>query len=227
MKAAFLYSGGLDSTIGIAMLLEHGYEVYPIIMDDGSTKNELKLIPAVEYWMGHFGLQRNLIKAKYLNKEEIRGDNGYVPGWKLTMIMTAFAYCESLGINNLYLGYLNDDRFPYSDEGPEAFDSMSNFYEMIYGKRIEIRTLMNFTKSEIIQWAMERNMPLEMTFSCRQVVVAGITHCGRCDVCKMRYKAFEDAGYKDPAYYVTLDHIHEPLKGGQRLGYEGRKIKNL
>lgn len=219
-KAAVLFSAGLDSTIQIAMLQEQGYNVFPITIDDDSSMTKLKRDFALEFWLSHFDLIQNHISIRYMRREELRKPNGYVPGWKLTMILSAMSYCDARGIHELHLGYLKDDRYPYPDEGPVAFKAMTDLYETIYGSRIEIKTLDTYTKVDAIKWGMSKRLPLEKTFSCRDVTVAGLTHCGRCDVCKMRWNAFKEAGYVDPAYYLTLEYINEPLKGKQRTGFQ-------
>jgi 7-cyano-7-deazaguanine synthase len=42
-------------------------------------------------------------------------------------------------------------------------------------------------------------VPWELTFSCIRPI--GIRHCGRCNKCEERRRAFADAGVKDPTKY--------------------------
>lgn len=223
-KVGVLFSAGIDSTTQIHMLQFKGFNVFPITFNDATARTRLKQDIAVEHLLYHFDLVMNHIEVRFMNREELRvPGSGLVPGMKLNMIMTALAYCQRYGLEELHLGYLKDDRYPYPDEGPDAFKKMTDLYNTMYGTNIQVvLSLSHMTKPEVITYAMENDVPLHMTFSCREVTVAGLTHCGKCDVCKMRYKAFQDAGYEDPAYYVTTKHLHEPLKGGQRLGYTSK-----
>jgi len=47
--------------------------------------------------------------------------------------------------------------------------------------------------------ALGRNLPLKLTFSCISPVSG--QHCGRCNKCAERRRAFADAGVPDPTDY--------------------------
>ena len=62
---------------------------------------------------------------------------------------------------------------------------------------IEIETpLIGLSKAEIIRRGLALGAPLELTWSCYQSSKAP---CGACDSCKLRCRAFEQAGVEDPA----------------------------
>ena len=59
--------------------------------------------------------------------------------------------------------------------------------------------LVHLKKSQIVQEAVKRNVPLELTWSCYQSEEKA---CGVCDSCRLRLNGFEKAGVKDPIDYA-------------------------
>lgn len=55
-------------------------------------------------------------------------------------------------------------------------------------------------KDVLIQWAFEREYPVERMFSCISPINYKI-HCGRCYFCQYRKKSFARAGVQDPTEY--------------------------
>ena len=67
-------------------------------------------------------------------------------------------------------------------------------------KPIEISSpFSDLEKSGIIKAAVELGVPLEKTWSC---YLNGPVHCGACESCHNRQKAFKDAGIPDPTEYA-------------------------
>lgn len=59
--------------------------------------------------------------------------------------------------------------------------------------------LIEYTKTETLKLAIKLGVPLELTWSCHE---NGQTPCGKCRGCRMRLKAFEEAGARDPLLQV-------------------------
>lgn len=69
-------------------------------------------------------------------------------------------------------------------------------------------------KHEIVLYAAEMGVPLELTWSCYSPVAIGdeddpeFIHCGKCPTCKERAFAFAQVGFADPtAYAIDLQDI--------------------
>ncbi len=61
-----------------------------------------------------------------------------------------------------------------------------------------ITPVIGMRKSEIVSRGLELGAPLHLTWSCYQFEDAA---CGVCDSCRLRLRAFAEAGEKDPIPY--------------------------
>jgi 7-cyano-7-deazaguanine synthase len=70
--------------------------------------------------------------------------------------------------------------------------------------RIQIETpIIHKRKCQIIQLGQELGAPLQYSWSCYQ---SNEKACGVCDSCRLRIKAFKEAGIKDPIpYQIDID----------------------
>jgi len=64
-----------------------------------------------------------------------------------------------------------------------------------------VTPLIDKSKAQIIELALEAGAPLALTWSCYQ---GGAQPCGRCDSCVLRAKGFAEVGIADPAIPRTL-----------------------
>lgn len=131
----------------------------------------------------------------------------WVPQRNSTFLALAFAYAESLGADRVYTGFNIRDYSGYPDCRPEFVERMEealNYASKTFvetGKGIGIITpLMYKRKWEIVKLGVKLGVPFELTTSC----YAGRDKaCGVCDSCRIRLRAFEEAGMKDPLEYET------------------------
>jgi 7-cyano-7-deazaguanine synthase len=91
----------------------------------------------------------------------------------------------------------------YPDCRPEYYDALRRTLRLgsklgtQYELEVRIETpLIDKTKAEIIQLALELGAPLECSWSC---YVGGERPCGDCDSCLLRAKGFAEVGLLDPA----------------------------
>jgi 7-cyano-7-deazaguanine synthase len=98
------------------------------------------------------------------------------------------------------LGPLKSNPFP--DSTPAFYVAYEALFNQALGGELQIlRPLEQLTKGEVMQ--LGRDLPLELTFSCLQPVDG--LHCGRCNKCAERRRAFREAGLEDPTRYLTSD----------------------
>jgi 7-cyano-7-deazaguanine synthase len=125
----------------------------------------------------------------------------YVPFRNAHFLSAATSWAEVIGATAIFIGAVAEDSSGYPDCRPEYYRA---FEELIrQGTRpethIEIITpVIKMRKSEIVRRGIELGAPLASTWSCYQFEDAA---CGACDSCRLRLKAFAEAGVPDPLAY--------------------------
>jgi 7-cyano-7-deazaguanine synthase len=90
---------------------------------------------------------------------------------------------------------------PFRDARPSFFQRLEALFAD--GDDGPVRLLLPFaqlTKSEVIRRGT--NLPLEQTLSCLRPVRE--LHCGTCNKCAERQRAFAEAGFDDPTRYANV-----------------------
>jgi len=127
----------------------------------------------------------------------------YVPFRNAHFLSAAVSWAEVIGASAIFIGAVAEDSSGYPDCRPEYYRA---FEEVIrIGTRpethIEIVTpVIGMRKSEIVRRGAELGAPLQFTWSCYQF---GDAACGACDSCRLRLRAFAEAGIPDPIAYRT------------------------
>jgi len=225
LRAVVLLSGGLDSATTLALAVGTGFECYALSFDYGQRhRRELeaaqRLAPAlgaVRHEIVAFDLRR-FGGSALTDDIEVPKDRGdaematgipvtYVPARNTIFLSFALAWAETLGSSDIYIGVNVLDSSGYPDcrhEYIEAFERMGNLATRagVEGRQsLTIHTpLIRMTKAEIVETAVARGVPLELTWSCYEPQPDGAA-CGRCDACQLRRRGFAEAGLTDPLRY--------------------------
>jgi 7-cyano-7-deazaguanine synthase len=125
----------------------------------------------------------------------------YVPFRNAHLLSAATAWAEVLGAQSLFIGAVWEDSSGYPDCRPEFYDAFQRVIDR--GTRPETRIrvvtpVIRLTKREIVRRGLELGAPFEKTWSCYQADHAA---CGRCESCRLRLRAFAEAGAADPIPY--------------------------
>jgi len=121
----------------------------------------------------------------------------YLPGRNLLMLGKAAVYAAGNGIDALLLGTLKDNPFP--DATAPFFAAMTDAIRRALDIPFRIETpFRNLHKIDVLR---TYDVPWGLTFSCIQP--AGTRHCGRCNKCAERRRAFRQAGMDDPTRYAS------------------------
>lgn len=125
----------------------------------------------------------------------------YVPFRNAHFLAAAVSWAEVIGATAVFVGAVEEDSSGYPDCRPGYYRA----FEQVIREgtkpetRIKIETpVIGMRKSEIVQRGVELNAPLERTWSCYQ---AEDEACGVCDSCRLRLRAFAEAGVADPIAY--------------------------
>lgn len=218
----FLISGGLDSTIGVAQVIDkYNCVVYPLFVQRHSKnmKYEFSAIKKI-YKLMKKKYPKNLKEVemvdieippikfkKGLKKERLNTTGHVLRNVSLSSIGAQYAVFlnDNLGldIKTVFLGSIGDDNFPHNKL--EIFRLMTlilcwdlNDYRwQVVSPFIDpfFQEIPN-NKKDNIKWAEKNGIPLNQTRTC---TLAGDKACGICSDCLKRKNAFENAGFIDPA----------------------------
>lgn len=223
MKAVVLLSGGLDSTVCMAVAQSKGYEIFPISFNY-NQRHDRELISAsnvAKHYQAtkHIVISTNMdaIGGSALTDKDITVPEGhvlsqdipitYVPARNLIFLSYALGYAEVTGADKIFIGVNALDYSGYPDCRPEfinLFQQVADYSTKASvqdQRKITIETpLLQLSKKEIVLLGKKLNAPLELTTSCYNGAEAA---CGECDSCLLRLKGFADAGVTDPILYET------------------------
>jgi 7-cyano-7-deazaguanine synthase len=210
-----LASGGLDSAILVSHLVDQGERAQPFYVDSGLHWQRAELAGLKRYLAATAGARLAPLVVLQLPLEDLyaghwslRGDRTpdastpdeavYLPGRNLLLAIKPALWCQMHGIGRLALGVLASN--PFDDASDAFFSSLENVLARLGQPPLKIvRPFGKLHKREVMQQG--RNYPLELTFSC--IAPVGDLHCGRCNKCAERKKAFRDSGVADRTEYAA------------------------
>jgi len=219
-SAIVLLSGGLDSSTCLALAQQQGYKIYALSFSYGqrhSAELEAAKVIAQEAGvaahriipidLGGFGGSALTDATIEVPTEE--GDGipvTYVPARNTVFLSIALAWAEVIDARAIYAGVNAVDYSGYPDCRPEyikAFQAMADLATKagVEGHGPVIETpLLHLTKADIIRQGQALGVDYGKTVSCYQADAQGAA-CGECDSCKIRQRAFSEAGVEDPTRY--------------------------
>lgn len=119
-----------------------------------------------------------------------------LPGRNLLVVLQAAVWCFMNGIPTLALGLLKTNPFP--DSTPQFFAAYEQAINAGLAANLRlVRPYSTLTKVEVLQRGAA--FPLELTWSCMQPRQG--LHCGTCNKCSERIKAFRAANVTDRTVY--------------------------
>lgn len=221
-KAVCLLSGGLDSSVALAVAKSRGFAPYALSFDYGQrharelkaakriakqlkTKHHLILKAPLTKIGGSALTDKMTVPKKRKIKEISHGiPSTYVPARNTIFLSLALGYAEVIGAQDIFFGANILDYSGYPDCRPQyvrAFEKMARLGTKagVEGKKIKIHTpLIKLTKAQIIKLGVKLGVDFSLTHSCYDPQKNGIP-CGECDSCVLREKGFREAGMRDPA----------------------------
>jgi 7-cyano-7-deazaguanine synthase len=125
----------------------------------------------------------------------------YVPFRNAHLLSAAVSWAEVIRARAVSVGAVAEDSSGYPDCRPEYYRA---FGEVVRAgthpeTQIEIVTpVIAMRKSEIVRRGLALGAPLHLTWSCYQFEEEA---CGACESCRLRLRAFAEAGHRDPIAY--------------------------
>lgn len=218
-KALVVFSGGMDSTVGVYWAVKNYREVETLSFNYGSKHNDMEYSYA-QKTCEKLGLKNVRISLDFVNqffKSDLLKSGGEIPeghyaaeNMKSTvvpfrngiMLAIAAGFAESQDCDVLVLGNHSGDHAIYPDCRESFIDGIKKaIYEGTY-KNIEVVSpFCNVTKTDVCRIGAELGVDFSLTYSCYK---GKEKHCGKCGTCTERIEAFRDAGVPDPTEYEEL-----------------------
>lgn len=201
-KVLLLASGGLDSTTVAYQLASTGVEVVPIFFDYGqhcvgvewSRVNEV--LPSDTQRPERFdissifrGSSSRLICEADLWTEEVKDDDLYIPYRTMLFFAAAAAHAQTVGILDVYTGFINSNHAKEIDCTAAFMDSLDGLTSSIGPVRFHSPYRYS-SKADVARTAAELGVPIGRTYSCQ---AAAQFPCGACPNCVERLYALKEA----------------------------------
>lgn len=210
---AVLCSGGLDSAVLLAESARTRDAVFPVFIRSGLAWESAELdhlqrfIPSVGSESIRPPIELDLPVGDLYGPHWSRtgrdvpdadspDDAVYLPGRNVILLAKSLLWCHLNRVPSLALAVLAGNPFP--DATPEFFRDMAAVVNRSVGGAVRIETpYSKLTKTEIV--LRGRDLPLQFTFSC--IAPVNGRHCGRCNKCAERRRAFAESRVSDPTTY--------------------------
>ncbi len=210
-----LLSGGLDSGVLLGHLLAAGRHVRPfyvrahLFWEDVELRAAEGLLNAMRSpSLEPLVILEMPLRDLYGNHWSINGhdtpaadspdDAVYLPGRNALLAIKPMLWCAMHGIEELALAVLASN--PFADASDGFFHDFEAALDRASGNRVRlVRPFARMEKQEVMQ--LGRELPLGLTFSC--IAPVDGLHCGRCNKCAERRRAFRSVNADDPTRYAV------------------------
>lgn len=213
-RMGILLSGGLDSAALVAHYLRDGHQIFPVYVRAGFLWEDAELKIARTFLKRLATPELHPLQIATLNVETAydrnwsrtgatpgaRSDDTdvFLPARNLLLVTKALLALSRHEVWEVALATLRGNPFP--DATPAFFRRLEKVLSDSFSATCRIHVpFRKMTKSDVIRKL--RSFPLHLSLSCLRPV--GIRHCGECNKCAERQRAFREAGVEDRTTYVS------------------------
>lgn len=231
------YTGGLDSTTCLKYLIENNIQTFPVLTPKPGLAGKAESILAKknytlirkqslkkDYLRDLFVLNfsRPYFPHSYSNfsKRKLQKKHFWIDYFMLTKSWLNFVdLCYDIEsttnekIRTIIVNFIDDDTYHNPGETLTICLRLTNLIRaitkddswLILPPFLGFISKKRFSKKDILDLALKLDVDLKNTFSCKTKFL----HCGQCDGCKQRIKAFADSSHVDKTIYLNHSHIYE------------------
>jgi 7-cyano-7-deazaguanine synthase len=228
-NAIVLLSGGMDSTVVLALAKSYGFNISALSFSYGqrhkselfaarfiATEAGVRDHSVIEIDLRAFGrsaLTDDIAVPQDRSVEEMNAaiPVTYVPARNTIFLSYALALAEVREANDIFIGVNSLDYSGYPDCRPEYIAAFQDMARRATARSTSGNYTVNIhapliqkTKAEIIRIGSELGVDFSHTVSCYQASEAGLA-CRHCDACILRRQGFEYNGLSDPTRYVESE----------------------
>jgi 7-cyano-7-deazaguanine synthase len=213
--ACVLVSGGVESAVLLADAAARHKTVHPLYIQNHLRWEEAELYSLKQYlrnlrlpnimpltvldltmrdlYERHWSVTGTKVPGAKTPDESV-----YLPGRNVIFLAKAGCFAAIKGIPSIEIGVLKGN--PFKDSTKAFLDKMSDVLSMGLGTEIRVKApFAKMKKEEVI--LLGTKCPLELSFSC--INPKGHEHCGECNKCEERRRAFSRAGVPDKTKYKS------------------------
>lgn len=210
-KAIILLSGGIDSSVCLAIAKSQGFQCYALSFDyHQRNAHELdcaalvarqigvvehRVLPcAINAWGGSSLTDLNMKVDDYA----VQHVNTYVPARNTIFLSLALGWAEALGATDIFFAANAQDYENYPDCRPDFFAAFMQLANLatragVEGRAMQIHTpLIQRNKAQIIQQGRRLGVDFSLTFSCYSPINQ-TEPCQQCLACHLREQGFAQA----------------------------------
>ncbi len=224
-RAISVLSGGLDSTVATAKFKDD-YLIHALTFNYGQKSAKMEIKSASEVckeigaehtvielpWLSELGESALTSDAevpepsvKDLDDKEISNDTAksvWVPGRNIVFTSIANSFAESSGAEIIVVGWDLEEAATFPDNSKEFLNAFNNVLDVGTFDKIRIEApLIDMNKMEIVKLGNDIGAPLNLSYSCYKGLE---THCGVCESCMRRIRAFNRANVEDKTTYSNM-----------------------
>ena len=219
-----LASGGLDSTVAIALELYQQRSVAALTINYGQRHTaELRAIRSVINTYQRDGQPIThkvldvsnlgpLLKSALTDPSAAIPEGHYaepsmattiVPNRNMILVAIASGYAASIGADRVTIGCHGGDHYIYPDCREGFIEAADLCVDRATEGQVSVYApLLNDTKAGVVRMGALLDAPMHLTWSCYQTPTVAWRHCGVCGTCNERKEAFKLAGVLDPTTYM-------------------------
>jgi 7-cyano-7-deazaguanine synthase len=221
--AITVLSGGLDSTVATATFKDD-YQIHALTFDYGQKSAEME-IKSAHAVCKKLGADHTVIKLPWLSelgRSALTSSNDvpepgikeldnmessietafkvWVPGRNIVFTAIANSFGESMGAEIIIVGWDLEEAATFPDNSKEFLNAFNNVLEVGSFDKIKIEApLIDMNKVEIVKLGTDINAPMNLSYSCYKGFEY---HCGVCESCLRRIRAFNNAKIVDETVYL-------------------------
>jgi 7-cyano-7-deazaguanine synthase len=212
-KCVVLLSGGPDSSTVAYWAKHRGYDPYALTCRYGQiATREIESAMRVAETLGVpirvvdlSSLREIFMGVTSLCDENIPMTPSFsqpiiVPFRNGILLSVAVSYAVAVGARRVLYGAQGSDEPFYPDCRRAFYESFERTARLGTGQDMVIEAPFSaMSKTQVIKLGSELGVPFQVTWSC---YLNKAKHCGRCESCLNRKKAFKEAEVKDPTEYL-------------------------
>ena len=212
-KAIVLLSGGLDSVVSLSVIKEKCTEIIALTFNYGQ-KSYLAEKKAAEQVSQYYKIENKVIDLDwlsvistsslttkdtipYISKDNLdnisiaqnTAKSVWVPNRNGLFVNIAACFAEAYNYDTIIIGANKEEGTTFKDNTIKFVNAINTSLENSVNSKIKlVAPLINMTKEEIVNIAIQQNVPLELIHSC---YISEEKHCGFCESCQRLKRALE------------------------------------